>query len=207
MFSGNRLNTAGGSVAQVRISSGGRVDVLPGSTVRLERRDPDSVSAYLSHGSLVTATEADKPIVVEALSYRIGPAERKPVTFLVAVLPDMRTIVEARRGSISILEVGSEKKFLLTEGLYAVIPPGSVDPGQEKEQSKEAPPKPAGQESAPTPSEAPPAQPTKEPWHIGSLSHNASIGVVVGAAGGGAAVAAAVAASGSGGGVVSPSAP
>ncbi len=208
VFSGNRLNTTGRSEAQVSVGSASRVDVQPGSSVRLEHGNQESVRAHLSYGTLLTATEAHNLIVVEAQSFRIEPAERKATTFLVAVLPNNKTVVEARRGGVSILEVGSGKKFLLAEGLFAVIPAGSGIPGQEKEESKEAPSKPAGQESAPKPSEAPPPAAGQQPWHIGSLSHNASIGVVVGAVGGGAAVAAAVASSGGGGGgVVSPVAP
>ena len=200
--SGDLLTTSKAASALVRFSATSQANVLEQSSVRFERDAAGRPLARISSGMVLTTTAGTSAAVVETPKYRVEPVKQEKAIYFVAVLPDRRTIVAARRGDVSITEIGSGESYLLTEGLYITIDASAAGfPGQEEEKSKQAPGKPAGQ-AAPPP---PPPKPAKQPWHIGSLSPGASAALVIAGVGGTAgAVAAATLGSGKS---ASPSAP
>jgi len=210
LFAGDVLSTPEGASALVKFSSLTQATVLQDSSVQF-RLDPSGqpVAKILS-GTLSARAAGEKAVVVQTSKYRIEPAKGQAAVYLVGVLPDLRTIIEAHRGNVSITEERSGETYLLPAGKYILFDASAAGlPGQEEEKNKQAPGKPAGQ-VAPTPpppsKPKPAAKPAKQPWHIGSLSHGASIAVVLGIAAGGAAGAVAAAAGG-GGPSASPSSP
>jgi hypothetical protein len=225
VFSGDLMTTSQGASALVRFSAFSQADIFELSSVRFELDPSGRPLAQISSGTLLATSRGREKnaVVVETAKYRVEPAGQTRVLYLVAVLADRSTVIEAQRGRISITALRSGRSYVLGQGRYALIAPSAFGvPGQQEEKNEQAPAKPAGQAAPPS---APPEKnqqapgkqaaqaspppssplPVKQPWHIGSLSHGTSIAVIL-AAGGGAAAAAAVVAS-SGGAPASPSSP
>lgn len=190
---GDLLSTAKGSSALVKFTASLQASLSEGTSVSF-RAAPGYLSAEMSSGTIMIQRFGGKVLVVQTPKFRIEPAGQGGAVYIVAVLPDKTTAVVARRGKISITEMSSGRSYLLPEGHNAVMAASfSGFPAQEKEESKPAPGKVAGQ--AP---ESPPEEPKK--------NNTALIGIV--AAGGvGAAVAALAASRGGKGPAVSPSQP
>ena len=158
IFAGDLLKTPKGGSALVKFSPITQFDIAENTSVHfgLAGRSP---LALLSLGTISTTTESKEGLVVETPKYRIEPAERGKAVHEVAVLANEATVVAARRGGVSITEISSGQRYVLPEGKYATIAASSAGvPG-------------AGSSSG-------------GGWHIGSLSHRVSIGVVVAAAAG-----------------------
>ncbi len=200
--SGDLLTTSRAASALIRFSASSQADVLEKSSIRFRQDAAGNPLARISYGEMLATAAGKNTVVVETPRYRVEPAKQSKVIYFVGVLPDKSTIVAARQGDVSIREIRSGKNYLLTQGLYIRIDAAAAGlPGQEEEKSQQAPGKAAGQ-AAPPP---PPPKPTKQPWHIGSLSPGASTALVIAAVGGaGGAVAAATLSSGKS---ASPSAP
>jgi hypothetical protein len=74
--------------------------------------------------------------VVKTSTYRVEPQGEGRAEFLVALLPDKRTIVEAQHGKVTITETRSGESYTLAEGLRAEIPASATGfPGQQEEPS------------------------------------------------------------------------
>jgi hypothetical protein len=210
VFAGDVLSTPAGGSALVKFSSLSQATVLQDSSVQFRLDPAGRPVAKISSGTLSARAAGKNTIVVQTSKYTIQPARERAAVYLVGVLPDQRTLIEARRGDVSITEERSGEKYLLPAGKYILLDASAAGlPGQEEEKNKQAPGQPAGQVTpppSPPPKPKPAAKPAKQPWHIGSLSHGASIAVVLGIAAGGAAGAVAAAAGG-GGPSASPSSP
>jgi hypothetical protein len=210
LFSGDVLSTPVGASALVKFSSLSQATVLQESSVQFRLNAAGQPVAKISSGSMSARAAGKNAVILQTSKYTVEPVKEQLALYLVGVLPDQRTIVEARRGNVSITEQRSGETYLLRAGSYIVIDASAAGlPGQEEEKNKQAPGQPAGQATPPAtpPSQPkPPAKPAKQPWHIGSLSHGASIAVILGVAAGGAAGAVAAAAGG-GGPSASPSSP
>jgi hypothetical protein len=211
LFSGDRVATSTDATALVKFSAFSQTSVLQQSSIRFQRDAAGRALAEVSSGMALTTTAGRKDLIIETAKYRVQPVEEKRTIYLVALLPDKSTLIAARQGDISITDIRSRKRYQLTSGRYIVFEASAAGlPGQEEEKNKEAPGKPAGQATPPPappskPQPQPPPKPVKQPWHIGSLSHSASIAVILAAAGG-AAGAVGIAAGG-GGHSASPSTP
>lgn len=219
VFSGDVLTTSEAATALVRFSALSQSTVVQHSSVRFGLTGAGRPLGDVASGMVLTTTAGRKGVIITTAKYKVEPVEEKRTIYLVGLLPDQRTVIAARQGDVSITDVRSKKHFQLATGRYIVIEAGAVGlPGQQQEENKQAPGKPAGQATpppAPPPKPAaktqaqaqpqPPPKPVKQPWHIGSLSHGASIALILAAAGGaGGAVAAAA---GGGGASASPSTP
>jgi hypothetical protein len=209
LFAGDVLSTFEGASALVRFSSLSQATVLQESSVQFQLDPGGRPVAKISSGTVSARAVGKKILIIQTAKYTVEPDEENTAVYLVSVLPDQRTIVEARRGNVSITERRSGEAYMLKAGQYILIDASAAGlPGQEEEKNKQAPGQPSGQATPPPPPPQPkPApKPAKQPWHIGSLSHGASIAVILGVAAGGAA--GAVAAAGGGGGQsASPSSP
>ncbi len=157
---------------------------------------------------MVTTTLGQDALIVKTPKYRIEPAEQGKAIHVVAVLPDESTVVAARSGGVSITEISSGQRYVLPEGKYAAIPassvgvPGQAPTGQIQSQISQTK---VGTPTAPAAGPGPGGGGTapKGGWHIGSLSHKASIIFLSATAGAAAAIAIPLAVRGH----VSPSAP
>jgi hypothetical protein len=214
LFAGDILETGAGSGAVVRFSPRARATVLQDSSVRFQLNAEGLPLAKVLSGTVMVLSAGKRPAIVETARYRVKPDGIQPSAFFVALLPDQRTVIAARHGGLDITEPRSGEHYVLSSGRYIVMDAAALGlPGQQPEKNQQAPGKPAGQ-AAPPPlqphpqpatSPNPPAKSAKQPWHIGSLSHGASIALILAAAAGaGGAVAAAA---GGGGPSASPSAP
>ncbi|MGH9469984.1 MAG: hypothetical protein ACRD1N_06545 [Terriglobia bacterium] len=222
VLAGDLLNTPAGASASVKFPGARQVEVLPESSVRFLLDAAGRPLAQISAGTVVTTTTEKGAVIVKTAKYDIAPTGRQRVVYFVGVLPDHATVIGARRGAVAITDARSGQIYMLAPGHYvAFSPTASGLPPQQQEQSQQAPGKPAGQGAPPAPqpeksvqapgkqagsAAPPPPPPAPPPWHIGSLSHGASIGVVIAVAAG-AAGGALAAASGGGGAPASPSAP
>ena len=135
------------------------------------RSDAGRLVATLSAGTVVAERQGKESFRVETDEYLVEPTAEGRALYMVTVLADKTTVVAARYGDVAITSAGSGEKQVLSEGKFAVIPPGSIElPGQGKKLE-------AGQVGHGK---------INKPWHIGSLSHVASVAlvaaVVVGAA-------------------------
>jgi hypothetical protein len=211
LFAGDVLSTPAGASALVKFSSLSQATVLEDSSVQFRLDPAGRPIAQISSGTVSARATAKNAVVIRTSKYRIEPGTVRAAIYLVGVLPDQRTIVEARQGNVSITEVRSGERYLLQAGTYILMDASAAGlPGQEEEKNQQAPGKPAGQATpppSPPPKQPKPAtKPIRQPWHIGSLSHGASIALILAVAAGGAAGAVAAAAGG-GGPSASPSSP
>ncbi len=193
LTAGDLLTTAKGGSALVKFSPTTQVTVSEETSVQF-RRAAGHILAQLSSGTgtMVSDGLGKDFLIVETPKCKIEPAEQGKAIYLVAVLPDQSTLVAARHGKVSVTESSSGRSYLLSEGEYAAIAtPSASVPGQEKEESKQEPSKPAGQA---------PAKPPEEHKHTGT-----AIALVLGSVGAAAAIALAV--SSGGRAPVSPSQP
>jgi hypothetical protein len=212
LFAGDVLSTSEGASALIRFSPLTQATVLQASSVQFELDSVGRPVAKISSGTVSARVSTAKMVIIQTAKYMVEPEKDSAAVYLVGVLPNQRTIVAARRGDVSITEARSGETYVLRAGRYIVVDASALGlPGQEQEQNKQAPGKPAGQAVPPSPppqpQPKPPAKPAKQPWHIGSLSHGASIAVILGVAAGGAAGAVAAAAGGGGGGGGQPASP
>jgi hypothetical protein len=210
LFAGDVLETAVEGSALVRFSPISQATVLQESSVQFQIDSAGRPVGNMSSGIVLAQGLGRKTAILKTPRYTVRSGGHEPGDFLVALLPDQRTVIAARHSDIAITEPRSGEQYVLRAGNYIVIDASASGlPGQEEEKNKQAPGKPAGQATPPpTPSQPPPKPPTKPvktAWHIGSLSHGASIALILAAAGGAAGAAAAAAASG--GPSASPSSP
>lgn len=160
------LSTAKGGSALVKFSADTQVTLMEETSVGF-RRDAGHSWARISSGTLAVTSASNDALVVETPKYRIAPTEPAKATYVVGLLPDKRTVVAARFGPVSITETSSGEAYLLSEGDYALIPAlSSGVPGQ-------------GQRDYPQAAQSAHGK-INEPWHIGRLSHEASILLVTG---------------------------
>jgi hypothetical protein len=184
---GDRIATTKGSLAFLISSSLGRLEVRSDSVARLGA----------DHLQLERGSVASDRLPIQAAGYTIRPQTARPAWFAVAKR-DGRLVVAAHRGNVLIAS--------------AAAPPVVVTEGSVAEQEPQPRQQPEQQQPAQTQDQQqPPAQPQDQPqepasdqqqksgkkkkgaaaaatggWVIGSLSHAASVALVVGA---GAAVA------------------
>lgn len=160
------LSTEKGGSALVKLSATTRARLSEQTSVRFQKIG-DHTSAQMLSGTMVAERLGKNVLAVETLKYKIEPADLGKAIYLVALLPDKRTVVATRSGRVLITEIRSGQSYLLSEGKYAAIPASSSGvPGRENVESTQDTGGQAGQ--------APP-QPSLELWHIGSLSHSASV--------------------------------
>jgi hypothetical protein len=183
------LDVGKGGRAVVSFSPTARAALAEQSAVRFGI-DSGHVAAQILSGTIAVEEARTDGVAVKTSKYSIGP-QSSEVEYFVALMPDRSTLVGSRHGKVTITETGSGKSYTLAEGLYAEIPASATGvPAQET----------TGQQQSGSRRKA-----LKGGWHIGSLSHAASVGLVVAIAGGtAAAIAIPLASSGA---AASPSAP
>jgi hypothetical protein len=171
IFAGDLLRTPKGGTALVNFAAASQANIAEETSVRFGYAGVNPL-AQLSLGTMVTTRLSKDGLIVETPKYRIEPAEQGKAVHVVAVLRDEGTVVTARHGGVSITEISSGLRYVLPEGKYATIAASSVGvprPGKEGDEQAAAGGTPGTQGGG---------------WHIGSLSHAASIAVVVTAAAG-----------------------
>jgi len=170
ILAGDLLKTPKAGNALVKFSPASRANIAEETSVRFGYAGKNPL-AQLSLGTIVTTTQSNDGLVVETPKYRVEPAEQGKAVHVVAVLRDDGTVVEARHGGVSITEISSGQRYVLPEGKYAKIAASSVGvPPQENQGDQQGS---TGGRSK-----------KRGAWHIGSLSHGASIAVVALAAAG-----------------------
>lgn len=117
---GSVLATGEHGSALVQFSPDTQVNLLERTSVTF-RDDAGRLSAEMSSGTLGAKSLGKEPLVVETPAYEIGPAGQKGAIYVVAMLPDLTTVVSARRGPVSILQKSSGESYVLSEGHYAKI--------------------------------------------------------------------------------------
>lgn len=142
--------------------------------------------ADMHSGTVIAKGLARRALLIETPKYRVEPTGDGSAVYAVRVLDDRSVVVAANSGTVMIVDKRSGGRYALAEGKYASISAAAAAmpaaPGQEKEKSQQAPDKPSPPATAPPP--PPPG------WHIGEMSHGASVALVGAlAAGGGAAAA------------------
>jgi hypothetical protein len=101
-----------------------------------------NIVAQLLSGTLAVEREKKDAFIVKTPTYRFAPQGEGRTMFLVALLADKRTIIEAQNGEVAITKAGSVGSYTLAEGLRAEI---SESAAQNPDQQKEAPGKVIGQ--------------------------------------------------------------
>ncbi|HXW13762.1 MAG TPA: hypothetical protein VEN79_04565, partial [Terriglobia bacterium] len=93
-----------------------------------------NIVAQLLSGTLAVEREKKDAFVVKTSTYKFAPQSEGRTKFLVALLPDKRTIVEAQNGKVAITAAGSAGSYTLAEGLRAEISESEAqNPDQQKE--------------------------------------------------------------------------
>jgi hypothetical protein len=157
------LTTGQQGQALLEFFPAGRATVFA-STWICFRKEGNRVTAEITLGAMVVESQ---DLMVTTSNYRIAPAGQEMTIFYVALMPDRSTVVAARRGRVAIAEGRSGPTYFLPEGQYASIPATAPTlPGQPDHGKKKSSKSPTGT------------------WHIGSLSHKASLGVVAAIAAG-----------------------
>jgi len=158
------LRTGKGGRALVSFSPTTRAALSEETSVRF-RTVQGALAAEISSGTLVAEKQGQEGLAVQTPRYQVKPTGPGKATYLVAVLPDETTVVAAEYLPAIIVEVSSGESYTLASGQYAVIPPlSSGVPRAGKPGTVEA-----GQAAHGK---------INKPWHIGRLSHDASVVLV-----------------------------
>jgi len=200
LLNGDTLTISDKGSALVELGSGARLRVTEGTSVRFVREGRE-LQANLVSGAVLLESTGKPAIVLSTPKYRFQPSQEGDCRDLVRVSPEKETIAAAVKGNLVITPNDSSGSYLLLEGKYAAISASASGVPSADGPQASAPSSAKGQEA--TDSAGQKAASTG--WHIGSLSHGASVGLVVGlSAAAAAAIAVPVATSG---GAASPSAP
>jgi ferric-dicitrate binding protein FerR (iron transport regulator) len=134
ILSGDAVNVGEGGSVLLSYSPTGRAVLSPATHVRFSKAKGNIVAQLLS-GTLAVERENKDVFVVKTSTYRVEPQGEGKAEFLVALLPDQRTIVEAQHGKVAITETSSGESYTLTEGLRAEISASQKEsPGQGKKE-------------------------------------------------------------------------
>jgi len=138
---GSILATGEHGSALVQFSPDMQINLLERTSVTF-RNDTDRLSAQMSAGTLGAKSFGTVPLLVETPGYEIGPAAQPGAVYVVAMLPDLTTVVSARKGSVSIVQKSSGDKYILPEGHYAKVADGpqGIPPQQASETGPSGPP-------------------------------------------------------------------
>jgi len=158
------LSTGKGGRALVEFSPTARAALAQETSARF-RNTPGGLVAEVSRGTLVAERRQTGGLVIETPKYKVQPADPGKAIYMVAMLPDKTTVVAAQQGQVSITEISSGESYLLAEGEYAQIPPDAL--GVPRGRGDKALPAAQGAHGQ-----------INNPWHIGSLSHAASVALV-----------------------------
>jgi len=136
IFSGDAINVGEGGSVLLSFSPTGRASLAGSTQVRFSGAEGNIVAQLLS-GTLAVKRENKDAFVVKTSTHRVEPKGEGMAEFLVALLPDKRTIVEAQHGKVAITETRSGESYTLAEGLLAQIPaPATGAPGQAENQGE-----------------------------------------------------------------------
>jgi len=136
IFSGDAINVGEGGSVLLSFSPTGRASLAGSTQVRFSGAEGNIVAQLLS-GTLAVKRENKDAFVVKTSTHRVEPKGEGMAEFLVALLPDKRTIVEAQHGKVAITETRSGESYTLAEGLLAEIPASpSGFQGQAEEQGE-----------------------------------------------------------------------
>jgi hypothetical protein len=137
ILSGDAVRVGEGGSLLLRYSPTGRAVLSASTQVRFSSAKGNIVAQLLA-GTLAVERENKDAFVVKTSAYQVAPQGEGRAEYLVALLPDKRTIVESQHGRLAITETQSGKSYTLAEGLRAEIVASATGiPGQEKtEQSK-----------------------------------------------------------------------
>ena len=136
VLSGEAVNVGEGGSVLLSYSPTGRASLAESTQVRFSGAEGNIVARLLS-GTLAVKKERTDAFVVKTSTYRVAPKGDGTAEFLVALLPDKRTIVEAQHGQVAIVETRSGESYTLAEGLLAQIPaPATRTPGQSQDQGE-----------------------------------------------------------------------
>jgi ferric-dicitrate binding protein FerR (iron transport regulator) len=135
ILSGDAVNVGEGGSLVLRYSPTGRAALTASTQVRFSGANGNIVAQLLS-GTLAVERENRDAFVVKTSTYRVEPQGEGKAEFVVALMPDNRTLVEAQHGKVAITETKSGETYTLAEGLLAQIPaPAVASPSQEGDQS------------------------------------------------------------------------
>jgi ferric-dicitrate binding protein FerR (iron transport regulator) len=138
ILSGDAVMVGEGGSVLLSYSPTGRAVLAPATHVRFSSAKGNIVAQLLS-GTLAVAREHKDAFVVKTGTYRFEPQGEGKAEFLVELLPDQRTIVEAQQGRVAITETSSGERYTLAEGLRAEIPAFATGfPGQEDKGTSQA---------------------------------------------------------------------
>lgn len=135
LLSGDAVHVGEGGSVLLRYSPTGRAALAAATQVRFSSAQ-GNIAAQLLSGTLAVERGNKDSFVVKTSTYRFEPQGEGRAEFLVALLPDKRTIVEAQHGKVAITETSSGESYTLAEGLRAEIPASATGfPGQQEEPS------------------------------------------------------------------------
>jgi len=133
IFSGEAVDVGEGGAVLLSYSPTGRAVLAASTHVRFNGGKGNIVAQLLS-GTLAVEREKKDAFVVKTSTYKFAPQSEGRTKFLVALLPDKRTIVEAQNGKVAITAAGSAGSYTLAEGLRAEISESEAqNPDQQKE--------------------------------------------------------------------------
>ncbi len=104
ILSGEAVNVGEGGSVLLSYSPTGRAVLSPATQVRFSSAKGNIVAQLLS-GTLAVARENKDVFMVKTSTYSVEPRGEGRAEFLVALLPDKRTIVETQHGKVAITEI------------------------------------------------------------------------------------------------------
>lgn len=133
ILSGDAVYVGEGGSVLLSFSPTGRAALAAATHVRFSS-GKGNIAAQLLSGTLSVERENKDAFVVKTSTYSVEPQGEGKTEFLVALLPDKETIVEAQHGKVTITENISGKSYTLAEGLRAEIPPSATGFPDQKEE-------------------------------------------------------------------------
>jgi ferric-dicitrate binding protein FerR (iron transport regulator) len=134
ILSGDAVNVGEGGSVIISYSPTGRAALAASTHVRFSSAKGNIVAQLLS-GTLAVERENKDAFVVKTSTHRVEPQGEGRAEFVVAFLPDKRTLIETQHGKVAITETSSGESYTLAEGLLAeIIASATGFPSQEKKQ-------------------------------------------------------------------------
>jgi ferric-dicitrate binding protein FerR (iron transport regulator) len=136
IFSGDAVKVGEGGSVLLSFPRKGQASLAGSSQARFSSAEGNIVAQLLA-GTVAIKRENKYPFVVKTSRYRVESKGDAMAEFLVALLPDNRTIVEAQHGKLAITETRSGESYPLAEGFLAEIPATAAEvPGQAEQQGE-----------------------------------------------------------------------
>jgi ferric-dicitrate binding protein FerR (iron transport regulator) len=125
IVTGDVLTTSAEGSALVELEQGTRVKIAENSSIRF-LQDGEMVRAELLSGAVVSESVGKPTMIVSTPTYQFAPGQEKECRYSVQLSREQATVAAAMQGNVIVKAREAGGSYILREGTYAVISPGTT---------------------------------------------------------------------------------